>query len=132
MSESKLGLVRKGGLEFTIEEIGRDRVLSRMPVTDEMKNPFGTVNAGALIWLADVTATCLAWGPEARARGDVAAFPLALDLHTTLLGNVRQGEVLAEARFVRQGRRVSVVRTRVTAGERLLAEVTTTHLKADA
>ena len=47
------------------------------------------------------------------------------------LYNHVKGEIKAEARFVRQGKRVTVVRTRVTgAQERLLAEVTTTQIPA--
>ena len=51
--------------------------------------------------------------------------------NANLLGNQRGAEILAEARFVRQGKRVTVIRTRVTGdGGRLLAEVTTTHVPA--
>lgn len=127
-----LSPVRRGSLEFTIFEIGELRAVSRMPVTESMLNPFGTVNAGAMIWMADVTASALAWGPEARAKGEIQSFPLALDLVTHLVSNVRDGEILAEATFVRRGSRVSVVRTRVTCGDKLLCEVTTTHLRANA
>ena len=62
---------------------------------------------------------------------DGRGFPLAVDMHTTLLGNQRDGEIRAEARVVRRGKRVIVVRTRVTGNEgRLLAELTTTHIPA--
>ncbi len=121
---------RHGELEFFIEERDQDHVISRMPVKEGMLNPFGLVQAGAIIWLADVTATVLALektelGPDGR------GFPLAIDLHTTLLGNQRDGEILAEARFVRHGRRVSVIRTRVSGNNGLLlAEMTSTHVPA--
>ena len=129
--QEQSGVIRHyGEIEFFIEEREDDRVRSRMPVTPRMLNPFGTVHAGAMLWLADVTATVLArnafeHGPNGR------GFPLAVDLHTTLLGNQREGEIYAEARFVRRGQRVAVVRTRVTGNDgRLLAEVTTTHIPA--
>jgi uncharacterized protein (TIGR00369 family) len=95
-----------------------------------MENIFGTVQAGAMLWLADVTATVLALR-KAQISPDGKGFPRAIDLHTSLLGNQSEGELTAEARFVRSGKRVTVVRTRVT-GEhgRLLAEVTTTHVPA--
>ena len=52
-------------------------------------------------------------------------------VNANLLGNQRQGDIYAEARFVRQGKRVTVIRTRVTGdNDRLLAEVTTTHVPA--
>ena len=121
---------RKGELEFFIEERKEDRVVSRMPVGQGALNPFGTVQAGAMLWLADVTATVLAIGSaELGEKGQ--GFPLAININANLLGNQRGGEILAEACFVRQGKRVTVVRTRVSGDEgRLLAEVTTTHVPA--
>ena len=121
---------KTGEIRFFIEERSQDHVISRMPVTKGILNPLGTVHAGAMLWLADVTATVLALqnvelGPQGQ------GFPLAIDLHTSLLGNQRDGEITAEARFVRSGKRVTVVRTRVTGKDgRLLAEVTTTHIPA--
>ena len=121
---------RSGEIEFFIEERDDEHVISRMPIAKGVLNPFGTVQAGAMIWLADVTASVLVL--EKHGMGDDGAgFPLAVDLHTTLLANQREGEIRAEARFVRHGRRISVVRTRVTGKEgRVLAEVTTTHVPA--
>jgi 1,4-dihydroxy-2-naphthoyl-CoA hydrolase len=121
---------RTGELEFTIEERREDCVVSRMPVLPGALNPFGTVQAGAMLWMADVTATVLAIGSsELGKKGQ--GFPLAINVTASLLGNQRGGEILAEARFVRKGRRVTVVRTRVTGDKgRLLAEVTTTHVPA--
>jgi len=130
LQEHILSSKRTGEIEFFIVERSEDYIISRMPVNKGICNPFGTVQAGAILWLADVTATVLAIGKseiEENGRG----FPLAVDLHATLLRNQRKGEIQAEARFVRQGRRVSVVRTRVTGNEgQLLAEVTTTHIPA--
>jgi uncharacterized protein (TIGR00369 family) len=121
---------RSGNIEFYIEERADDYVVSRMPVTKGMLNPFGTVQAGAMIWLADVTATLMAIG-NTEIGEDGRGFPLAVDLHTTLLGNQRDGEIRAKARVVRRGKRVIVIRTRVTGNEeRLLAELTSTHIPA--
>ena len=50
-----------------------------------------------MIWLADVTATVLAIGSQ-KIGPDGKGFPLAVDLHTTLLGNQKDGEIKAEAR----------------------------------
>ena len=121
---------RTGEIEFYIEERGEDCVVSRMPISKGALNPFGTIHAGAMLWLADVTATVLAIGnTQLGEKGQ--GFPLAINLNANLLGNQRGGEVRAEARFVRQGKRVSVVRTRVTGdNDRLLAEVTTNHIPA--
>ena len=121
----------KGDIEFFIEEQQEDHVTTKMPVMPGMLNPVGIVHAGAMIWLADVTATILARGAfESDAAGK--GFPLAVDLHAALLRNTSSCHVLAEARFVRRGRRVSVVRTRVTGEDgKLLIEMTTTHIPAE-
>jgi len=121
---------RTGELEFFIDERKEDRVVSRMPVIPGALNPFGTVQAGAMLWMADVTATALAIG-SADLGAEGQGFPLAININANLLGNQRGGEILAEARFVKNGKRVTVVRTRVTGdGGRLLAEITTTHVPA--
>ena len=121
---------RTGNIEFFIEERGEDCVISRMPVAKGILNPFGTIQAGAMIWLADVTASVLAIGSQ-EIGSDRKGFPLAVDLHTTLIGNQRDGEIKAEARFIKRGRKIIVIRTRITGNEgRLLAELTSTHIPA--
>jgi 1,4-dihydroxy-2-naphthoyl-CoA hydrolase len=117
-----------GEIEFYIEEVNEKHVVSRMPIKSGILNPFGTIHAGAIIWLADVTATVLALGSESIPE-DGKGFPLAINLYSNLLSNQRNGEIRAEASFVRKGKQVSVVRTKVTGNnEQLLAEVTTTHI----
>ena len=121
---------RSGELEFFIEERSADCVVSRMPVIPGALNPFGTVQAGAMLWMADVTATVLAIG-SAKLGEKGQGFPLAININANLLGNQRGGDIFAEARFVRKGKSVTVIRTRVTGDKgRLLAEVTTTHVPA--
>ena len=121
---------RSGEIEFFIEERSEDCVVSKMPVATGVLNPFGTVQAGAMLWLADVTATVLAIG-KSQLGEKGQGFPLAINLNANLLSNQRGGDIRAEARFVRKGKRVTVVRTRVTGDDgTLLAEVTTTHVPA--
>jgi uncharacterized protein (TIGR00369 family) len=121
---------RSGEIEFFIEERSEDWVVSKMPVAKGVLNPFGTVQAGAMLWLADVTATVLAIG-KSQLGEKGQGFPLAINLNANLLSNQRGGYIRAEARFVRKGKRVTVVRTRVTGNDgTLLAEVTTTHVPA--
>lgn len=121
---------RSGQIEFSVEERNEDYVISRMPVSKGILNPLGMVQAGAMVWLADVTATILAIGSKEIDPGG-RGFPLAVDLHVTLLSNQKDGEIKAEARFVRKGERLLVIRTKLTGKEnRLLAEVTSTHIPA--
>ncbi len=119
---------RSGNIEFYIEERNEDYVISKMPVSEGVCNPFGTIQAGAMIWLADVTASVLAIGSR-KIGPDGKGFPLAVNIQTNLLSNQRGGEIKAEARFVRKGRRIIVIRTSIIGNEdRLLAEVTSTHV----
>ena len=76
----------QGAIEFTITERSEERVVSEMPVGAGIKNPFGVVHAGALLWMADVTATVLAMGPG-RASEGMKGFPLAISLNANFLGS---------------------------------------------
>lgn len=117
-----------GVIEFTVVERSLERVVSEMPIGDGIRNPYGIVHAGAILWLADVTATVLVRGAGEVTPG-MKGFPLAISLNANLLGNQRDGSFRAVATIVRRGRTVSVVRTAVTgADEKLIADVTTTHV----
>jgi len=117
-------------IQFAIEERSAALVRGRMPITEAVLNPFGTVHAGALLWFADVTATVLAIG-DTKVGSKGEGFPLAVTLNAQLLGNRRSGTVIAEARPVRRGKRVIVVRTEVKDDDgALLLDVTTTHIPA--
>jgi len=118
----------RGSLQFTVTERRADRVVSEMPIEAGVKNPFGVVHAGAMLWLADVTATLLVMGEGDAAEG-MTGFPLAINLNAQFLGNQRGGALRAVATFVKKGRTVSVVRTEVRGAEnRLIADVTTSHV----
>ena len=115
-------------ISFTITERSGDRVVSEMPITTTMKNPYGVVHAGAMLWMADVTATVLVMGREDRPESG-AGFPLAISLNANFLSNQREGSFKAVATFVKRGRTVSVVRTIVYGSdEKLIADVTTSHV----
>ena len=115
---------------FEIVDRDDDFVRCRVPFSEALTNTVGSVQAGLMLWLADLAATTLA-GDRAEIADDGSGFPLLIDLHASLLSNQREGDIFAEARIVRQGRRITVVRTRVTGpGDQTLAEVTTTHLAA--
>jgi uncharacterized protein (TIGR00369 family) len=99
-----------------------------MPIHDGIKNPFGVVHAGAMLWFADVTATLLVIGDASPQEG-MKGFPLAISLNAHFLSNQREGQFRAVSSFVRKGRTVSVVRTVVYGkADRIIADVTTSHV----
>lgn len=118
----------QGSIEFTITERTPDRVVSEMPVTPGIGNPFGVVHAGAILWFADVTATVLSMGKAEASKG-MQGFPLAISLNANFLSNQSEGCFKAVSVFVKKGKTVSVVRTTVV-GEagRQIADITTTHV----
>jgi len=118
----------EGSIDSTVTERTKDRVVSEMPVTAGVRNPFGVVHAGAMLWLADVTATILVMGPEQASEG-MKGFPLAISLNANFLGNQKEGSFKAVSTYVKRGRTVSVVRTAVfDAADKILADVTTSHV----
>ncbi len=119
-----------GNISFRIVEQHDDRVVGEMPVEAGLLNPFGTAHAGAILWFADVCATALAFGNRDMTEG-ISGFPLAVSLNANVLSNQKDGVFRATARFVKKGRRLTVVRTVVTGADgKLIAEVTTTHIPA--
>ncbi len=120
----------RGDIAFDVGAPRDGAISARMTVTDGMRNPFGTVHAGALIWFADVTATHLVLDGRTPTPG-MTGFPLAINLTANLVGNLSAGTLTATARFVKRGRTLSIVRTTVCGpDDRLLLDVTTTHLAA--
>jgi 1,4-dihydroxy-2-naphthoyl-CoA hydrolase len=118
----------QGSIDFTVTEVGSDRVVAEMPVLEGIKNPFGTVHAGAILWFADVAATVLVRGGGNITEG-MKGFPLAISLNANLLGNQTSGTFKAVSTFVKKGKTVTVVRTLVLGtDEKLIAEVTTSHV----
>jgi uncharacterized protein (TIGR00369 family) len=118
----------EGSIEFSIIERAENRVVSEMPIRAGIKNPFGVVHVGAILWLADVTATFLVMG-SAQASEGMKGFPLAITLNANFIGNQKDGVFTAVSSFVKQGSTVSIVRTLVYgADEKLMADVTTNHV----
>ena len=118
----------EGRIEFQVVEQTPERVTSEMPIQPGIKNPYGVVHAGAMLWFADVTATALAMGSTEFSEG-MSGFPLAISLNANFASNQREGKLKAVASFVKKGRTVSVVRTTVFGeNDKLIADVTTTHI----
>lgn len=120
----------EGKIEFSVVEQNPEQVISEMPITSGVLNPYGTVNAGAIVWFADVTATILVLGSP-RASEGMAGFPLAINLSANFVGNQKGGKFKAVSSFVKKGKAVSIVRTTVFGqNDRLIADVTTNHVAA--
>jgi len=116
------------GIE-TVEDTA-ERAVARLEVRDDHKTPTGVVHSGTILSLADNCATYVA--NRANDEGpNPGAFMVLVDLHSTMLGNQTDGILTAVSTIVRCGRRITVVRTVVTgAADKVLAEVTTTHIPA--
>ena len=89
-----------GSITFAITERSDERVVAEMPIAGGITNPHGVVHAGAMLWMADVTATVLVMGPDRPSEGG-AGFPLAINLTANFLANQREGSFKAVARIVR-------------------------------
>lgn len=96
-----------------IQEIEPDRVVSRLDIRPESRNPFGMVHGGALYTLADNAAGAAA---HTDGRGHVTQ---TSTLH--FLGNVPEGTVLATATVLHRGRATCLVHVELTAEGKLLA-----------
>jgi uncharacterized protein (TIGR00369 family) len=105
-----------------------DEAMACIRIAPHHCNPTGNINGGVIVSLADNLATGVANRAYLDKTGE-RAFMVGVDLHAVMLGNQQGGTITATARALRVGRRVTVVRTEVRGdGDRLLAEVTTTHL----
>ncbi|MDA8430181.1 MAG: PaaI family thioesterase [Geobacteraceae bacterium] len=120
----------EGSIEFQVVERTPERVVAEMPILPGILNPYGSVNAGAILWFADVTATILVLGPSRPTEG-MAGFPLCITLNANFISNQKEGTFKAVSTFVKKGKSVSVVRTIVYGkSDRLIADVTTNHVAA--
>jgi len=121
----------EGNIEFYVMEQVPERVVSEMPILPGILNPYGSVNAGAILWFADVTATILVLGPSSIPTEGMAGFPLCITLNANFISNQKEGTFKAVSTFVKKGKSVSVVRTIVYGkSDRLIADVTTNHVAA--
>ena len=120
----------EGKIQFEVMEQGPERIVSEMPIQPGVKNPYGVVHAGAILWFADVTASILLLGSSHPTEG-MAGFPLAIMLNANFISNQKEGKLRAVSTFVKKGKKINIVRTIITgADDRLIADVTTNHVSA--
>ena len=76
----------EGTIEFSIIEQTANRVVAEMPIRAGIKNPFGSVHAGAILWFADVSASVLLMGSVQPSDG-MQGVLLAINLSANFIGN---------------------------------------------
>lgn len=117
-------------LGIRVVEVSAERTVAELDFRSEIQQLTGVFHAGAILALADSTATHASMrvvDPD----GNVPAerFPLTVQLSANLLRNTGEGTITAEARPIHRGRTMIVVETIVRdAAGRQLAVITTTHL----
>ena len=115
---------------LNILEVTSERAVAEMPFAPQLQQLTGVFHAGALLTLADTTATLASmYWSSGTLDGSAEQFPFTIQLSTNFLRNTNHGTVRAEATPVHRGRTTMVVETRLSdADGRLLIVVTTTHL----
>lgn len=119
--------VEKGGdifiaLGIIPVEVEEGYAVMKMPYAPNTSQYTGVFAAGALISLADITATA------ACITGD-GTFPFSVQLSSNMIKNASSGDATATAKVVHSGRTMKVVETVVTDDKsNVLVRVTTTHL----
>ncbi len=127
VAEFRRPFEEKGGDIFiafgiTPVEVGEGRAVMKMPFCPNTSQFTGVFAAGALISLADITAT-------AACVKDDGTFPFSVQLNANLLRNTNTGFATAESAVVHSGRTVKVVETTVRDdSNNVLVRVSTTHL----
>ena len=121
-------MIESHGTRFLSAGEGRARAqLAFKPTLTQLT---GLFHAGAIIALADETATAAAmWetNPTAELRPEL--FPLTLQLSINLIRNTNRGALTAEAEIVHRGRTTLVIDVRVSDDQgRLVAKLTATQL----
>ncbi len=79
-------------------EVTSERAVAEMPFTPQLQQLTGVFHAGALLTLADTTATfaSMYWS-SGTLDGSAKQFPFTIQLSTNFLRNTNQGTVRAEA-----------------------------------
>jgi uncharacterized protein (TIGR00369 family) len=109
---------------------GEGRAHGRLSFKPHLRQLTGLFHAGAIMTLADTTATAAAmWdvNPGGELRPEL--FPLSIQVSTNLIRNTDSGALSAEAELVHRGRSTIVADVRVLDDQsRLIAKATVTLL----
>ena len=121
-------MIESHGTRFV--SVGPGRAVAELDFKPALAQLTGRFHAGAIIALADETATCAAmWETNPSGSFSPELFPLTLQLSVNLIRNTGQGTLTAEARIVHRGRTTLVVEVEVLDDRRrLIAKLTVTQL----
>ena len=121
-------MIEAHGTEFL--RAGEGHAVARLAFKPCLTQLTGLFHAGAMIALADETATAAAmWETNPTADFKPELFPLTIQLSVNLIRNTNHGDITAEARIIHRGRTTMVIEVKVQDEQaRLLATVVVTVL----
>src|SRR5262245_56694770 len=106
-------MIERHGTRFVTA--GKGRAVAQIDFKPELTQLTGRFHAGAIIALADETATAAAiWESNPTAEFRAERFPVTLQLSANLIRSANRGTLVAEAEVVHRGRTTLVVDVRVT------------------
>jgi 1,4-dihydroxy-2-naphthoyl-CoA hydrolase len=121
-------MIESHGTRFV--SVGSGRAVAELDFKPTLAQLTSRFHAGAIVALADETATCAAmWetNPSGELRPEL--FPLTIQLSINIVRNVDHGTLTAEAKIVHRGRTTLVVDVEVFDDQRrLIAKLTATQL----
>ncbi len=97
-------------LGIEMEDAGDGVVAGRLPVTDEVRQPFGLVHGGALLTLAESLTSFGTW-MGVKDQGQVA---LGQEINASLMRPITEGHVHGTATVRRRGRTAWVWEVEIT------------------
>lgn len=128
----RLNLLYTGTMmqDIVMVHAGEGRARGRVEFKPRLRQLTGLFHAGAIMGLADTTATAAAmWeiNPDGDFRPEL--FPLSIQVSTNLIRNTDRGALTADAELVHRGKTTMVADVRVTDDRsRLIAKATVTML----
>ena len=117
--------VGDGGKLILIDRVGAGEARLRLPDSVEHLRPGGTVSGPAMVMLADVAV----YVAILATLGEAALQAVTTSLNVNFLTRPAPGELIAEAKLLKVGRRLVVGEVAITRAEEasLLAHVTATY-----